>query len=201
MAPLITSGRSTEMTLKRGLPPSEEPITLDEAKSWLRVVWTNEDDVIKAAIAAARAKLETLTGRAFTTQTVEEVHDAFPSCGIRLARAPVQAVASVKYIDVDGVEQTLSPALYDVDRDSEPGWILPVSGVHWPRSAPGIHKVSITYTAGYGTSAEVPPPIKQAVKFLVAHLYANREATDPRGEMAEIPLGISEFIEDFRLYP
>jgi hypothetical protein len=57
------------MSLQLNTPPAQEPVTLAQAKAWLRVEsGTDEDDLIAALIAAARARAEWHTGRAFVTQ-------------------------------------------------------------------------------------------------------------------------------------
>jgi len=48
-------------------------------------------------------------------QTWRRVTDHFPSCGwLCLPLPPLQSVASIKYYDTDGVQQTLDAAVYQV---------------------------------------------------------------------------------------
>lgn len=54
-------------------PPSAEPITLTQAKAYLRVDFTDDDQVISDIITRARVRCETVTGRAFCTQQIQEV--------------------------------------------------------------------------------------------------------------------------------
>ena len=46
----------------------------------------------------------------------------------------------------------------------------------------------ILFTAGFGTWAEVPGDLQQAVLMLAAHYYANRSAVETRA--AALPLGV-----------
>ena len=50
-------------------PPAVEPLTLAEAKSYLRVDTVDEDDTIAALIAAARLLVEAYARRALITQS------------------------------------------------------------------------------------------------------------------------------------
>lgn len=165
--------------------PVVEPITLAEAREQLRLIASGspathpEDSLIEVLITAARQHLDGRDGwlsRCLITQTWELVLDRFPLNEIRLPLAPVQDVDSIKYDDVNGAEQTVSPSDYVVDTVSEPGWVVPVSGVVWPTTMDTINAVRVRFTAGYGDTADdVPEPIKWAIRLIVAHLYQNRE--------------------------
>src|SRR5262245_36909533 len=114
--------------------PPAPVITLDEMKDYLRVVDDDEDDLIEGFISAVTQHLEGRDGwlgRSFVTQTWELSLDCFPRREIRIPLPPLQSVDSVKYDDVNGVEQTLSPSLYTVDTRSVPGWVLPNLGAPW----------------------------------------------------------------------
>ncbi len=64
-------------------PPAAEPVTLTEAKSWLRVDSDDntQDELIGELITAARNYCEKETGRAFCTQTWNLTLDRFPIGG------------------------------------------------------------------------------------------------------------------------
>ena len=88
--------------------------------------------------------------------------DGWPAAGaIELPRAPVLAVTSVKYINTSGVETTLAPSAYALDKDSEPGWLLPAYDTDWPEARDTANAVRVRYTAGFGTAAtDVPQPLR-----------------------------------------
>lgn len=56
-------------------PPTlaKEPVTVMRAKSWLRVTWADEDELIADLISRARAWAESVTHRALATQTIQQV--------------------------------------------------------------------------------------------------------------------------------
>lgn len=168
--------------------PAAEPISLAEAKLHARVETTDDDDLISALIAAAREEAEHKTGRALITQTRDLVLDAFPAAEIDLRLPDVQAISSVKYIDPDGVEQTLAASAYSLDADSTPCWLLPAYGTDWPTTLDTANAVRVRFTAGFGaTGADVPEPIRAWIKVRMASLYAQREAHVGGISVADMP--------------
>jgi len=155
--------------------PNEEPITVEEAKASpsLRITTAANDTDIGTLIATARDTAETITRRAFVTQTWELVLDGFPSGGIVVPLPPLQSVASIKYIDDNGDQQTLNPLLYAVDTDSEPGLVVPAYGETWPSTRDEVNAVRVRFVAGYGSKDNVPEAIKTWIKMRVGTLFVN----------------------------
>ena len=162
------------MALKLIIPPAEEPVTLAEAKAQCRVDGSEDDAFITALIHSAREMAEAQTGRALINQTLELVLDAFPAAFV-LRRPPIVSVVSVKFLDAEGIEQTLDPADTLLDKDSEPGYLVPAYGKAWPVSYPVPNAVRVRYVAGYGTPADVPQSIKQWMLLMIGTAYAHRE--------------------------
>ena len=193
------------MPIQLVTPPTEEPVSLLEAKLHLRVDFDEDDMLIASLITAARQAAETLTGRQLTTARWRQVLDCFPgpslmgvSAGqaftlpghaIVLAKAPVQSVVSINYLDMGSVNQTMPASTYTVDAACEPARITPVFGQIWPVCLPQIGAVSVTFDAGYGTAAQVPEGIKSWIKLRVGSLYAHREevAALSRGRIESLP--------------
>ena len=104
------------MPLTLTTPPATEPITLAEANLHLKVDTTDDDSLITRLIAAARARAEWHTGRAFITQTWTLHLDAWPACGIiELPLPPLQSVTSIVTTARDDSATTLDPSLTIVD--------------------------------------------------------------------------------------
>jgi len=158
-------------------PPATEPFTTAEAKTHLRVEIADDDAYIDALTKAARLKLEDDTGRALVTQTWKLVLDGFPANdgGIIVPKSPLQSVASLKYVDSDGILQTVETADYAVDTATKPGWVVPAFGMSWPSPRDSMNAVELTFVAGYGAAADVPEHAKLAIKLLLGHWYLNRE--------------------------
>lgn len=168
--------------------PGAEPVSLVEAKLHLRVDGADDDALIGALIQAAREQCEHETGRALVSQTWELVLDAFPAAEIRIGKSPVQSIASVKYLDEQGDEQTLSSGAYVLDADTEPGWLMLAAGAAWPSTASVSNAVRIRFVAGYGaSSAEVPAGIRHWMLLRIGTGYKLREQFVAGASLAALP--------------
>src|SRR5512139_106594 len=102
--------------------PAKEPLSLEEAKRFLRITSDAEDDVVLALVAAARKRVERGTELALITQTVEAKVDGFwGSCALELPMPPLQSIVSIQYVDADGALQTLPSDTYTVSTHRRPG--------------------------------------------------------------------------------
>lgn len=163
--------------------PTEEPITLAEAKAHLRVDGTDEDDLITALIVAAREWCEKWTRRAFMQQRVRATYRNWHD--LWLPRPPFAEIQSVTYLDANEDEQTLAASVYRVldNSDDAPARIVLALGQVWPDIACADDAVRITYWAGYQGSgspsfaaAAVPDGIRLAIKQVIGDLFEHREA-------------------------
>lgn len=176
------------MTTKLITGPAVEPISLAEAKAHLRVDSDAEDALIGLLIASARQAAEHETGRALITQTWELVLDAFPSAEIEIPAAGVASIASVKYLDGAGDEQTVSASAYVLDAESVPAYVLPASGYEWPGTADSANAVRVRYVAGFGAAAaDVPASIRHWMLLHIGTAYAQRESVAAGVPVAELP--------------
>lgn len=158
------------MPFKRLTNPATEPVSLAEAKRHLRVDSNDDDDYITSLISVARTAAEDRTERTLITTTWKLTIDAFPSA-IILPMPRIQAVSTVIYNSTANVPTALASTDWFLDAESEPGWLVPAVDKAWPQTL-GINAVTVTYTAGYGSSAaDVPMPIKQWILLAVGDLY------------------------------
>lgn len=114
--------------------------------------------------------------------------------------AQVQSVESIKYIDANGVQQTLAPTAYKVDVVSPLGRIVPAYGTTWPAARNEINAIEIAFTAGYGDDTKVPSGIKKWMLIRLGTMYENREelAILTRGKVE--PLGyVDRLLDNYRL--
>ncbi len=194
------------MGIRQLTRPTAEPVISTEMAEHLRVTADDETAYIAELIVAARAHVETRVRRQLVRAKWLLTLEEFP-CGkskeIRLPRPPLQSVVAVRYADAHGVMQTLAATEYVVDRDCEPGRILPAFGKHWPGGRRGPGAVEIEYWAGFGepdcTTAEsveaVPAQLKHAIKFLVAHWYANRELVTESPNLESMPFALEALLQ------
>lgn len=171
------------MGLRPLTSPVAEPVTLAEAKAHLRVTHSDDDAYITRLISAARAHIEDDINRALATRSMLLTLDSFPCDAIRLDFGPVLSVASVKYDDVDGNEQSVLAADYYLDNANNPAWLVPAED-GWSTTLTAAGAVRVEYIAGWD-SGMTPPGLIQALLMLVGEWYDNREAaTDkPRSKL------------------
>lgn len=163
--------------------PTIEPISVDDVKAHAIIGHSLDDALLSVLISAARAHGEGITGRRLAPTTLEVIFDAFPS-EIRLPGAPITELTSVKYIDVDGVEQALDPSEYEADTEGIKGRIIPVTS--WPSiSATKLNSVRVQYVAGY-TPETIPADIRLWLLVRVATLYSQRETMVVGGQLTEL---------------
>lgn len=185
--------------------PTEEPVSLMEARNHLRVDASDEDPLIVSLVRAARQLVESDTRRALVTQTWDYAVDYdWPTeedkrlgmvNRIVLPKPPVQSVTYVKYIDTSGVEQTLAANQYLLRN----GVIEPAYGVTWPSVREQMATVTVRYVCGYGAASAVPEQVKQAILLLVGHWFSHREAV-VSGTMNELPMAVQSLVFPFRSF-
>lgn len=196
-------------------PAAVRPITTDQAKAHCRIYDSDDDTYIETLIETAVEHCETISGRAFCTQTVTLTRDDFGSGAVLdLPRAPLQSVTSVKYTPLDtGVELTFSSSNYRVDTATEPGRIVLRDGCDWPSDELiEVNGVTIVYVAGYGTAlsgstpihgrpATMPLQIVHALLLLIGHWYENREAIGDQsaGNQMPVPMAFDSLLAQHRL--
>jgi uncharacterized phiE125 gp8 family phage protein len=182
--------------------PTDEPLTVQEAKDWARITESEDDDLVQGLIRAARCHVEQLTGRALLTQTWDLYLDCFP-WQIDVPRPPLQSVTSIKYIDTEGVLQTLASSEYTVDAKSEPGRIVPAYGKVWPSTRYEPNAVQVRFVAGYGLEAldidARAPELRQAIGVLVGTMYEQRETRTP-DELTEVPEAFYQLVNQDRVF-
>lgn len=177
--------------------PAVEPLSLADAKLFLRVAHSDDDVLIASLIAAARSHIEAQTRRALITQTWRVVRDTWPADGrIGELPAPVQSVAAARVYDVDNVATGLDPSVFVIDnandRIAAPAWALPAPG----RATAGIE---VDVVAGFGDAAvDVPAELVQAMRFLIGHWYDNRGNISPGQSVMDLPQSVRRLIAPWR---
>lgn len=159
-------------------PPVSEPVSLVDMKLHLKVDVVDDDALITSQIVTARKWVEFYCNKSIPPQTLTSKFDSFPNsdCKFLLPQSPVISVIYIKYIDDQGVLQTLDDSLYSVDVNNVPARVEPVYGESWPSTRSVMNSVSIEYVAGQSV---VDTDIVHAVKLLVGSLYLARENDCP----------------------
>jgi uncharacterized phiE125 gp8 family phage protein len=164
------------MAWKVTTAPVNEPWTLAEVKSYLKIDDSNEDSMLNTLIKGARMMAESYLNQGLITQTITEKLDRLGDPTIYLSVSPVLAVSSFQYANSENTTATFAATEYVVDTFSKPARLNLGYGKTWPTLYGNINDVTITYTVGYGTeSSAVPYQIRQAILLMVADTYENRQ--------------------------
>jgi len=182
-------------------PSTCEPLSLTEAKAWLKLSTddTADDAIVAALNTAARKKIEQETGRYFFQTTVDLRMDAYTDV-IRVPSCPLRSVVSITSYDSTDGATVMSSDDYTVDVASEPGRVALRDDGVWPTDVRRIDGVAVRCVVGYSSSTSdgstgIPDeaaPMAAAHRLLLAHLYVNREAvaTGPAAQAVALPLGV-----------
>jgi uncharacterized phiE125 gp8 family phage protein len=161
------------MALETLVAPATEPVTLAQARAFLRVGTDGDDNVLTSLLVAAREALEARTGRALVTRTVRQRFLGPQRLELGLpgtllpGRVPATALVAVRTIAQDGTE-TLAPA--NTVRLIDGRFVLTA-----PLSA-SVAGLSIDYQAGYGaTASNVPEAFKISILEAVADALIRRD--------------------------
>lgn len=168
--------------------PSEEPLSLDEAKRHLRVDHEAEDDDITRAIKSARRLAEKETGLRFVTQTFKLTLPHWPCDGpwpgwenaIGLPVEPVAEVSEVRYYDFAGTLTVMGAGDWQSWLDHSPPLIAPAPFRWWPVLQPGrLAPVEVDFEAG-AAAVEAPDDLVHLLKLVVGYWYEHRgDSKDP----------------------
>jgi uncharacterized phiE125 gp8 family phage protein len=189
------------MTLRLITAPTEEPITLADAKLVCGVDAdiTNWDTLITSLISSGREDAEQQLGRTVAGARWERVLDEFPADGgaIRLGWPRVTGIVSIVYIDAAGVAQTMLSTDYSLDADYEPGWVAPsATAGTWPSAMDAANAVRVRFDTAWGDGSTVPESVKQYIRVRVATLFKFREAIAAGVSVAELPRDVGAGLLD-----
>jgi uncharacterized phiE125 gp8 family phage protein len=180
--------------------PAVEPVSLAEAKAYLRVEHEDDDDTIAALIAGARIHVEAQTRRALITQTWRLSRDAWPANGrIAVLPAPLRELVAVQIYKSDGATQAIDVAAFAADKTSAPAVLAFERGA---LPAPGrlVGGIELDIEVGYGDApSDVPEPLRQAIRVLVAHWYENRGLIAAGQGVAVLPDSANALIKSYRV--
>lgn len=181
------------MSVKTITPPASEPVSLAEAKLFLRIDQNAEDDLITTLIVAAREAVEAGCGRALIKRRVRESLDIWRRDsvgGAVLGLGPVSSVVTVRLLATNGAQSVIDPDRYRLEGSYDRPRLVFEAGVPATlRSAGGIE---IEYDAGYAEDAsDLPVALRLSVLQIIAALYEARQ-----GE-AQIPEAARALLRPF----
>jgi uncharacterized phiE125 gp8 family phage protein len=184
MTPILLSG------------PAIEPVSVAEAKAWLRVELSEEDALISTLITSARLVLEAYTRLLFIEQSWKIVYDIWPEGHrIHIPLAPFISLDALNFYDSAGEPVVVPPADYMVDPAPQCARILFKTAPPQPgRTEAGIE---LRVKAGFGLArTDVPAPLRQALMMLVARWFENRG--DVAADATILPDAIAPLVVPYR---
>jgi len=106
---------------------------------------------------------------------------------------PLQSITAVQFWNFAGVLTTVNSAAYNVSLGT-PARIQPQYSTVWPISRPTIDSVQISFTSGYGNTADkIPDNVKTFIRMAVSHWYENRDLVTASG-MAQVPFALDALL-------
>lgn len=167
--------------------PAAEPLTLAQAKLYLKVDASDDDTLLMEQIRTSRQWCEAFTRRALISQVWDFGLERFPVGEIRLPHGKASKIHWIKYTDPAGVEQTLTGPTSDTPgsgyqedlSDSYGGILCPAYGSCWPAVREVLTPVRVRATVGYGdTAADIPGQLVDAIRYRLASIYESRGEQD-----------------------
>jgi uncharacterized phiE125 gp8 family phage protein len=179
-------------------PPAAEPVGLAEAKDYLRIGGDEHDELVAGLIAAARSRIEELTGVAMITRSLRVALDWWPRGTVerRWMRVPVRpsrSLIAVRVYDGHGDAMTATSRFtLPAGRSAKLMWTD--GAFPWPGQR--IGGIEIDYEAGFGEGPEdVAESLKLAVMRLAGHAF---NARDPETIAGPLPVDVAGLIAPWR---
>ncbi|MBL8538036.1 MAG: phage head-tail connector protein [Hyphomonadaceae bacterium] len=165
------------MTVSVVTPPASEPVSLAEAKLFLRIDHATEDGLIETLIGAARAAVEAGCGRVLITRRVRESLDIWrrdAAQGAILSSGPVTNVVAVRLLATNGAQSIIEADRYRLDGARDRPRLVFEAGL--PATLRSVGGIEIEYDAGFAASAaDLPVALRLATLTIVAALYEARQ--------------------------
>ena len=161
------------MRLHLSIPSSQEPLSLAEVKTYLRIASDHEDDLLRTLISSSRASVENITGRALLKQRwVMQLTPPYPPSFPLVKNKKGDLTVSLPLpplLSVDSVKAEKKEVPHKVEEDK-----VVLSSLLWGQ------ELFIDFWAGYGeTAASLPPDLKMAVLMGVRFLYEGQDLNLP----------------------
>lgn len=176
----------THWTIRQVALIGAEPLSLAEAKVYLKVEHDVEDAQITSMITAARQQVEADTGILIVRAEYDFGFDAFTADGVlRIPRAPLSSVTSVTWYDSDDVATVIDPGEYFADSEAEPPRVLiDYTTWPWPNAEIRTHRAGvIRFIGGPADAAPTPAWAIQAVRLKLADMHVNRSGDVEREQL------------------
>lgn len=181
--------------------PNEFPVSLQTARSYLKIKTSVDDPLINLLISQATDFAEKFTGRDFITRSYQTFRDFFPNwcdsegyyrcgdipglsgsistingnLGFEIRRSQLISVTEISYLR-NSIPVVVDPAIFYNTLENDYSEILTNPNQTWPEDVDRrLQSITITFTCGFASSAlDLPPWIKEGMLQHIALMYENR---------------------------
>ncbi|MBJ7442454.1 MAG: hypothetical protein JHD35_26025 [Sphingopyxis sp.] len=155
------------------LVPGESPVSLSEARGWLRMGAAVDDAAVGQLLRAATSVCEAFIGRWLVRRSGTETLPLNDGA-VRLTVRPVVVVETVTVLAADGGETVVESGDYRLSVAPDGSGRLTINA---PAAA---ERVRVSYRAGIAENGVgVPEAIRQGIVRMTQHLYDARDGADP----------------------
>lgn len=150
--------------------PGDVPVSLNEARSWLRMGTGTDDAVVAQLLRAATSICEAYVGQWLIVRRAEETSDLGRGA-VRLSARPVVTVEAVTLLSPDDDETELTTSDYRLT-------IEPDGAARLTVAFPGDNvRVRVSYRAGMSEGVNgVPEAIRQGIVRMIQYLHDARDS-------------------------
>lgn len=189
------------MALQLRAGPAQEPVSLLEAKNFMRLDSAQDDVLVSTLITAARIHIETTIGKVLISESWSYYLDKWPkSKTIYFPLDPIQSIEEVRFHTTDENYTTLSEDDYSTDLVSNHPRLL-FNGTNPAGNSKKLNQLEVRFIAGYGdTTEDVPADLKQALLMLAAHWFEQRDPIAFGGSFVEVPRTIQALLNNYKKY-
>ena len=157
------------MQLTLVTPPLDEdiPVSLIEAKSFLRILDDEDDELISSMLSVSTTHTADILNRQLGVATYELYADHYVT---KLPKNPINSIDKIEVL-VDGSYVEVDSSTYYLHEEHGVGHIFynELTPFEYHKKA-----VKITFTCGW-TNTKTPTPIKHYIKTKLSTLFENRE--------------------------
>ncbi len=197
--------------------PTQEPVTLQEVKEYLRLEDSIDERNLQPIVEASRKYAEEYLNRALMSQTITLSLDTTSDMDdplwegmktgpymnshknyIVLPKSPVASVTSVVTYDDADTATTFAASKYYVDTAREPARIVLRTGETFPTALRVANAIVVIYVAGVASPYNIPEPIRMGILQHIAYLYEHRG--DMYSPIATVPPMLQMLYSPYRIH-
>lgn len=162
-------------------------ISTADLKTHLRITFSDDDTYIDSLEKAAVAMIEEFCNIYLLETDLRQYGNKWSDLEI-LFKSPMKSTGtSISYRETYGSWTTLAIPNYEAVYDIKPPRIYATPEGEIPTPVDQFQAWRVQYTVGYASAGDIPAPLIQCIKIIVADLYENRQSVIVGKIVSEIP--------------